>query len=81
VRDRVDDGRVERLVPVDRPAQLLVDGLREVLPLGGVVEDVLPVDVGAGGLEIVLGLLYPMGGDRGDGVRSRHRTPCCVLVD
>ena len=44
VRDRVDDRRVERLVALDRPPQLLEDRLGEVLALGVLVEDVLAVD-------------------------------------
>ena len=35
--DRVDDRRVERLVALDRPAQLAEDGLGEVLALGVLV--------------------------------------------
>ena len=56
VRDGVDDRRIERLVPVDGASQLLEDRLGEVLALGVLVEDVLAVDVGAGVLEVVLGL-------------------------
>ena len=53
MRHRVDDRRVEGLVALDRPAELLEDRLREVLALGVLAEDVGPVDVGAGVLEIV----------------------------
>ena len=64
VRDRVDDRRVERLVAVDRAAQLLEDRLGEVLALGVLVEHVLAVDVLAGVLEVVLGGGDPVVGDR-----------------
>ena len=76
VGDRVDDGRIERLEAVDRPAQLLEDRLGQVLALGLLAEDVLAVDVGAGVLEVVLGLGDPMLGDLRDGGLSRsHGTP------
>ena len=76
VRDGVDDRRIERLVALDRPPQLLEDRLGQVLALGDLVEDVLAVDVGPGVLEVVLGLGDPVLGDLRDGVLSRsHGTP------
>ena len=48
VRDRVHDRRIEGLVAVDRPAQLLEDRLGQELALGILVEDVLAVDLLAG---------------------------------
>ena len=76
VRDRVGDGRVERLVPVDGSAQLLVGRLGEVLALGDVVEDVLAVDVGAGAFQVVLRLRGAMRGDPGDrGLARGHARP------
>ena len=70
VSDGIGDRRVERLLAVDRPAQLLEDRLGEVLALGDLVEDVLAVDVGARVLEEVLGLGDPVRGDLRDGVLS-----------
>jgi hypothetical protein len=67
MRHRVDDGRVERFVPLDRAAQLAEDRLGQVLALGPLVEDVAAIDVGAGVLEIVLGLGDPVRGDLRDG--------------
>ena len=76
VRDRVDDRGVERLVPVDRLAQLLVDRLGEVLALGDVVEHVAAVDVGPRALQEVLGLCDPVGRDpRNRGLSSGHGSP------
>ena len=66
VGDGVDDGPIERLVPLDRPPQLLEDRLGEVLALGLLVEHVLAVDVGPGLLEVVLRLA------RRDGRRYRR---------
>ena len=60
VGDGVDDHRIERLEALDRASKLLEDRLGEVLALGILVEDVLAVDVGAGVLEVVLGLGDPM---------------------
>ncbi len=67
VRDRVHDGRVERLVTVDRPPQLPEDGLGEVLALRVLVEHVLAVDGLAGVLQVVLRGSDLVGGDRSDG--------------
>ena len=63
VRDRVDDGPIEGLMSLDRPPQLLEDGLGEVLALRLFVEHVLAVDVGPGLLQVVLGLGNAMGSD------------------
>ena len=63
VRDRVDDGPIERLMSLDRPPQLLEDRLGEVLALGLFVEHVLAVDIGSGLLEVVLRLGNAMGSD------------------
>ena len=74
---RVDDRRIERLLSLDRPPQLAEDGLGEVLALGPLVEHVVAVDVGAGVLEVVLGLGDPVDGDlRDGGLSSGHGSPC-----
>ena len=70
MRDGVDDGWIERLVPLDGAPQLLEDRLGEVLALGRLVEHVLAVDVGPGELEVVLRLRDAVGGDVGDGLVS-----------
>ena len=76
VGDRVHDGRVERLVAVDRPAQLLEDRLGQELALGVLVEDVLAVDLLAGELEVVLGGGDLVAGDGGDGgLTCGHGSP------
>jgi hypothetical protein len=76
VGDRVDDRRVERLVALDRPAEVEIDGLRQVLPLGRIVEDVLAVDVGPGVAEVVLRRCDAVVGDRLDGrVAGGHVSP------
>ena len=83
VGHRVDDRRVERLVTVDRPAQLPEDRLGEVLALGPLVEHVLAEDVGAGVLEVVLGLGDPVRCDLRDGrVSGGHGSPLgrCMTV-
>src|SRR5258705_13885563 len=72
----VDDRRVERLVALDRPTELAEDRFGEVLALSPLGEDVLAEDVGAGVLEVVLGLRDPVGGDLRDGIPSGgHGSP------
>ncbi len=74
--DRIHDGRVEWLVALDGPSQLLRDRLREVVPLGILTEHVLAVDRLTGVLQVVLGGGDLVGGDRGDGrLTSGHVTP------
>ncbi len=74
--ERIDDRRVERLVTVDRPAQLAEDRLGQVLALRPLVEDVLAVDVGPGVGEVVLGLGDPVLGDLRDRrMSSSHGSP------
>ena len=76
VRDRVDDGRVERLVAVDRAPQLAEDRLGEVLLLRILAEHVLAVDRLAGVLQVGLVGCDPVVGDRGDGlVSGAHGSP------
>src|SRR5258706_2941267 len=78
---RIDDRGVEGLVALDRPAQLPEDRLGEVLALGSLVEHVLAEDVGAGVLEVILGLRNPMAGDFRDGGRSGgHGSPVDASV-
>ena len=83
VRDGVHDGRIERLVALDRLAELAEDRLGEVVALGALVEDVLAVDVGAGVLEVALRLLDPVTGDlRDGGLSGGHGSPdgCRALL-
>ena len=81
VGDRVDDRRIERLMALDRAAQLAEDGLGQVLALGALVEDVLPIDVLARVLEELLRGRDAVTGDRGDGgLTSGHVTPCLDAV-
>ena len=76
VGDRIHDRRVERLVAVDRPAQLLEDRLGQELALGILVEDVLAVDLLAGELEVVLRGGDLVAGDGGDGgLTCGHGSP------
>ncbi len=76
VRDGIDDRRIERLVAVDRPTELPEDRLGQVLLLGDLIEDVLAVDVGAGVLEVVLGLRDPVRSDlRDGGLSCGHGSP------
>ena len=78
VGDRVDDGRVKRLVPVDGAPELPEDRRGEVLALGHFVEDVLAVDILAGMLEELLRGCNLVAGDRRDGrMTCGHVTPWC----
>ena len=76
VRDGVGDHRVEGLQALDRPAQALEDRLGQELPLGGLVEHVLAVDLLAGVGEVVLGRGNLVVRDRLDGrVAGGHVAP------
>src|SRR5699024_4908668 len=79
VRDRIHDGRVERLKALDGPAQLAMDGLREIRPLRLVVEDVLAEDRLARLLQVGLRGCDLDGRDLGDGrLTCGHVTPVAV---
>ena len=76
VRDRVGDHGLERLEAVDRPPQAPEDRLGQVLPLGGLVEHVLAVDLLAGVLGVVGGRGDPVARDGRDGrLTCGHVTP------